>query len=292
MTPPAKPEVVPTIAAVRERVAEARRAGRSIGLVPTMGALHEGHLSLVRAARARCDCVVVSIFVNPTQFVAGEDLAAYPRTLEADVAASGVAGADLVFAPPVEEIYQPDAVTTVRVARLTEPLCGRHRPGHFDGVTTVVSKLFNIVQPDVAFFGQKDGQQAVIIRRMVSDLDIPVEIAVCPTIREPDGLAMSSRNTYLSTEQRTQAVSLYRSLQGARQAIADGQRDTAALTAQIRQTLNAAGPCTIDYVEIVRPDSLEPVEIVTGPVMIAAAVRIGQARLIDNIVVDLGAPAR
>ncbi len=290
MTPPARPDVVETIAAVRQRVADARGAGQSIGLVPTMGALHEGHLSLIRRARERTGCVVVSIFVNPTQFVAGEDLDSYPRTLEADVDACGRIGADLVFAPSVEVMYRPDAVTTVRVSGLTETLCGPHRPGHFEGVTTVVSKLFNIVQPDVAFFGQKDAQQAIVLRKMVEDLDMPIEVEVCPTVREPDGLAMSSRNAYLSAEQRQQAVSLYRALDGARQAIADGQRDATTLIARMRETLQSAGPCRIDYVDIVHPTTLEPVDPVTCPVLIALAVRIGRSRLIDNIVVDPATP--
>ena len=291
MTAPARPDVVETIAAVREHVADARRAGQSIGLVPTMGALHEGHLSLIRRARERSGYVVVSIFVNPTQFVAGEDLDSYPRTLEADADACGRIGTDLVFAPSVEVMYRRDAVTTVQVSGLTETLCGPHRPGHFEGVTTVVSKLFNIVQPDVAFFGQKDAQQAVVLRKMVEDLDMPIEVEVCPTVREADGLAMSSRNAYLSGEQRQQAVSLYRALEGARQAIADGQRDAATLIARMRETLRSAGPCRIDYVDVVHPATLEPIDPVTCPVLIALAVRIGESRLIDNIVVDPAMPA-
>jgi pantoate--beta-alanine ligase len=286
MTDPAGPIVVETITAVRGHVASARRRGRRIGFVPTMGALHDGHLSLVRRARQCCDTVVVSVFVNPTQFVAGEDYGSYPRILEADVAKCAKESVDLVFAPPADQMYGPAAATTVHVARLTEPLCGRHRPGHFDGVTTVVTKLFNIVQPDAAFFGQKDAQQAAVIRKMVVDLDIPVEVVVCPTVREPDGLAMSSRNAYLSAEQRQQALCLYRGLQGARRAIAEGRRDAAALVSQIGQTITAAGPCSIDYIEIVDPETLEPVTRVTQPVLIAVAVRIGKARLIDNVVVD------
>jgi len=291
MTAPARPDVVETIAAVRGHVADARRAGQSIGLVPTMGALHEGHRSLIRRARERSGYVVVSIFVNPTQFVAGEDLDSYPRTLEADADACGRIGTDLVFAPSVEVMYRRDAVTTVQVSGLTETLCGPHRPGHFEGVTTVVSKLFNIVQPDVAFFGQKDAQQAVVLRKMVEDLDMPIEVEVCPTVREADGLAMSSRNAYLSPEQRQQAVSLFRALEGARQAIADGQRDAATLIARMRETLQSAGPCRIDYVDVVHPATLEPIDPVTCPVLIALAVRIGQSRLIDNIVVDPAMPA-
>lgn len=292
MSASSQPIVVHTIGAVREHVAEARRAGRRIGLVPTLGALHEGHLSLIRRAREQTDFVVVSIFVNPTQFVADEDLDAYPRTLDADVRACAEVGADLAFAPSAEEMYRPGAQTTVHVTGVTGPLCGAHRPGHFDGVTTVVTKLFNIVQPDAAFFGQKDAQQAVVVRRMTDDLDMPIEIVVCPTVREPDGLAMSSRNAYLSAEERRQALSLYRSLQAAERAVADGQRDSAGLIDRIRQTLEAAGPCVIDYVEIVHPETLDPIDVVGGPALIAVAVRIGQARLIDNIVVDRDPAAR
>jgi pantoate--beta-alanine ligase len=284
-----RPAVVDTLVALRAHVASARRRGRSIGFVPTMGALHDGHMSLVRQAKGRCDFVVVSLFVNPTQFVAGEDYGNYPRTMEADVALCAAEGAELVFAPSVEQMYSPTAATTVHVARLTEPLCGRHRPGHFDGVTTVVAKLFNIVQPDVAFFGQKDAQQAIVIRKMATDLDMPVEVVVCPTVRESDGLAMSSRNRYLDPERRRQALSLSRALHEARRAIEAGQRDAAAVAGQIRETLRAAGPCTIDYVEIVHSETLEAVAEIAGPVLIALAVRIGAARLIDNLVVD---PAR
>ncbi len=289
MTAAAGPDVIRTIAEVRRRIREARGAGRTIGLVPTMGALHEGHLSLVRCAREACNEVVVSVFVNPIQFNDARDLEDYPRTLEADVQASAGEGVDWIFAPSVEEMYRPGAATTVRVTGLTDPLCGRHRPGHFDGVTTVVTKLFNIVQPDKAYFGQKDAQQAVVVRRMVADLDMPVDVVVCPTVREPDGLAMSSRNAHLSAAERDQAASLYRALEGARRAVAEGQRDAAALIAQIRETVGSAGPCAIDYVEIRHPDALTPLDTVSEPALIALAVRIGQARLIDNIVVD---PAR
>lgn len=292
MIEPARPIVVDSIRAVREHVAGARRAGKRIGFVPTLGALHEGHFSLIRSAKQQCDVVVVSIFVNPTQFNDPKDLANYPRTLDADVAACAELGVDLVFAPSADEMYKPDAVTTVRVAKITEPLCGQDRPGHFEGVTTVVAKLLNIVQPDVAYFGQKDAQQSLVVRRMIRDLNMPVEIVVCPTVREPDGLAMSSRNAYLSAEERRQARSLYRALRGAAEAVTAGQRDPVALIAGMRQTITAAGPCMIDYVEVVNPDTLEPVDSVAGRVLIALAVRIGQARLIDNVVVDPAAPAR
>jgi pantoate--beta-alanine ligase len=257
-----------------------------------MGALHEGHRSLMRAARAGCDVVVVSIFVNPTQFGPGEDFQHYPRPLEADLAACREEGVDAVFMPAVAQMYPPGAVTTVSVRRLTEGLCGRFRPGHFDAVTTVVAKLFNIVQPDRAYFGQKDAQQAAVIRQMVRDLDWPVEVVVCPTVREPDGLAMSSRNAYLSPEQRRQAVSLSAALVWARTRIEGGERDVAKLVAGMREQIESAGPCQIDYLEVVDADTLEPKPGAAGRCLVALAVRIGGARLIDNVVVDAGDSAR
>jgi len=251
-----------------------------------MGAFHAGHLSLVDEARRRCDHVAVTIFVNPTQFVPGEDFEAYPRTLETDLRACEQAGADLVFAPSLEEMYRPNAMTKVSVAGLTKGLCGAARPGHFDGVTTVVAKLFNILPADMAFFGEKDYQQLVVIRRMVTDLDIPIEIVACPTVREPDGLAMSSRNAYLSPPQRAQAVVLSAALFDAGDRIGAGQRDAKELVQRIRDRIESAGPCAIDYVEIVDPETLEPVRSITAPVRICLAVRIGECRLIDNVGAD------
>jgi len=285
-------QVAETIAEVRAHVADARRSERRIGFVPTMGALHEGHLSLIRTARRQCDDVVVSIFVNPTQFAPGEDYERYPRALPDDLAACRQAGVDLVFAPSVEQMYGPEPLTTVHTAKLTERLCGAHRPGHFDGVTTVVAKLFNIVQPDVAYFGQKDAQQAVVIKKMVADLNFPIEIVVCPTVREPDGLAMSSRNAYLSAPQRRQARALYQALLLARREILAGQRDPQALIRQMREHITAAGPCTIDYIEIVDPERLTPLETIRSPALVTLAVRIGPARLIDNLLVDPSRPAQ
>ncbi len=267
-----------------------RRAGRRIGFVPTMGALHEGHRSLIRAARAGCDHVVVSVFVNPTQFGPNEDFERYPRPLEADLAACEAEGADCVFMPPVSEMYPAGAVTTVSVSGLTEGMCGASRPGHFQGVTTVVAKLFNVVQPDVAYFGQKDYQQAAVIRQMVRDLLYPIRIEVCPTIREADGLAMSSRNAYLSPQERGQAPVLYATLTWARDQIAAGQRDAAGLIPQMRERIEAAGPCAIDYVIINDAETLAPVHTVARQCVLALAVRIGQTRLIDNILVDAAAP--
>ncbi len=281
-----------TLAEVREYLRPYRLAGKQIGLVPTMGALHEGHRSLMRAARGGCDQVVVSIFVNPTQFGPGEDFDKYPRTFDADWAACQAEGVDAVFCPPVSEMYPGDSVTWVTVKRLTEGLCGAHRPGHFDGVTTVVAKLFNIVQPDVAYFGQKDAQQATVIRRMVNDLLWPLQIVVCPTVREADGLAMSSRNAYLSPADRRQALSLSASLFWARDQILAGRRVVPDLAAEMRRRIEAAGPCSIDYVEIVDADELTPLEVVRGRCLVAVAVRIGGTRLIDNVVVDAGQAAR
>jgi pantoate--beta-alanine ligase len=230
----------------------------------------------------------VSIFVNPTQFGPTEDLSAYPRPLEADLAICQAEGVDAVFCPSVDEMYSPAAATIVSVRRLTETLCGAHRAGHFDGVTTVVAKLFNIIEPDVAYFGQKDAQQAVVIRKMVADLLWPIEIVVCPTIREPDGLALSSRNAYLSPAERRQALCLSESLNWAREQIASGQRSVAMLVQEMKRRIITAGPCSIDYIEIVDADELTPKTTVDGKCLVALAVRIGKARLIDNLLVEAG----
>jgi pantoate--beta-alanine ligase len=275
-----------TVVQVREFLQPHRVAGRRIGFVPTMGALHEGHRSLIRAARSDCDVVVVSIFVNPTQFGPNEDFSAYPRPVEEDLAACRAEGVDTVFCPPVEEMYPSHAATTVTVSGLTEGLCGTHRPGHFAGVTTVVAKLFNIVQPDAAYFGQKDAQQVIVIRKMVRDLLLPIQIVTCPTVREPDGLALSSRNAYLCPAEREQALSLSRALKWASEQVEAGQRDVAVLVDGMRQRINAAGPCSIDYIEIVDADELTPKRQVESKCLIALAVRIGKTRLIDNIVVE------
>ena len=280
-----------TIADARRHVEAARRARRSIGFVPTMGALHAGHTSLIRAARDRCGFVVVSIFVNPTQFAPGEDFEQYPRTWEADLRECEACGTDLVFAPGIDEMYGRGSLTTVTVRELTAPLCGRFRPGHFDGVTTVVAKLFNIVTPDVAFFGEKDYQQLAVIRRMVLDLDLAIEIVACPTVREPDGLAVSSRNRYLTPDQRRQAVCLYEAMREACTAVARGQTDADALRDIVRQRVLDAGPAEIDYIGLVDPLTLQEVASVDHPVRICLAARIGNCRLIDNMGVDAGGPA-
>lgn len=261
-----------------------RRAGATIGLVPTMGSLHDGHVSLIRKAREDCDAVVVSLFVNPTQFGAEDDLDAYPRDLDRDATTAEAEGCDLLFAPPVGEVYPDGFDTVVRVQGMTEVLCGepdRRGPEHFDGVTTVVSKLFNMVAPDVAYFGQKDAQQALVIRRMVRDLDMAVRIEVCPTVREPDGLAMSSRNAYLDTAERERACGLNRALEAADAAVRSGQRDASSVLAAARAQLEASG-IEPEYLELRSAEDLLPVEHVNGSTLIAIAAWVGRARLIDN----------
>ena len=279
-------EIIHTIKDVRQRADRAWTEGKTIGLVPTMGALHAGHGSLIKAAAAECGFVVVSIFVNPTQFGPGEDLDKYPRTLEADCAYCEKLGAHLVFAPSAEEMYPDEQLTWVDVEKLTEPLCGAKRPGHFRGVTTVCTKLFNIVQTDIAFFGQKDAQQALVIRRMVHDLNMPLEIRVCPVVREVDGLAMSSRNKYLSPDERKRATCLYEALVQSKGEIEAGQRDTAVLMAQMRTHIEERGGC-VDYSEIVDVETLEPLSRIDQRALIALAVVIGKTRLIDNVLIDL-----
>jgi pantoate--beta-alanine ligase len=247
-----------------------------------MGALHDGHLSLIRQADAECDVVVVSLFVNPAQFNEASDLGAYPRDEARDAALAAEAGADILFAPPVEEVYPPGFATTVSVAGLTEVLEGAHRgKQHFDGVTTVVTKLFNMAGPDIAYFGQKDAQQAVVIKRMVRDLDMPVRIELCPTVREPDGLALSSRNVHLTHEDRERATALHRALDAIRGAVAAGERDPAALRAHASHELAAAG-IEPDYLELVSADTLAPVDRIDGEALALVAARVGNTRLIDN----------
>jgi pantoate--beta-alanine ligase len=274
--------VIRTVAELRAVLLEPRRAGSTIGLVPTMGAFHEGHLSLMRRAREQCDVVVVSLFVNPAQFNDPADLTAYPRDPERDEALATEIGVDHVFAPSVEEVYPPGFATTVSVAGLTEPLEGAHRGrAHFDGVATVVTKLFNMVGPDVAYFGQKDAQQALVIRRLARDLDIPVRIEVCPTVREPDGLALSSRNAHLSPDDRARAAALHRALAAVQKAVAAGERDPAAARAHALAELTAA-EIEPDYVELVTADTLAPVRRIDGDVLAVLAAHVGGTRLIDN----------
>ena len=276
-------KLVRTIEEMRALSSAAKSSEARLGLVPTMGALHAGHLSLVRVARSKSALVAVSIFVNPTQFGPNEDFAKYPRDLEKDCAVVEREGVDFLFAPSVEEMYPSGAVTWVIVEGLSERLCGRSRPGHFRGVTTVVAKLFNVVEPDLAFFGQKDAAQAAIIRRMVHDLNIPVEIEVCPIVRESDGLALSSRNSYLGVEERRAALVLFRSLTKARELFEGGQRDAAKLIAAAKVEFSNQLGAKLDYFEIVNPHTLEPESTVAKPVLVAVAALVGKTRLIDNI---------
>jgi pantoate--beta-alanine ligase len=275
-----------TVEEMRAPCRVARREGKRLGFVPTMGALHEGHLSLVRAAKASCDAVAVSIFVNPTQFGPNEDLAKYPRTFDRDCELLEKEGVELLFAPSVEEMYPPGAATWVTVEELSGKLDGRSRPGHFRGVTTVVAKLFHVVEPDVAFFGQKDAAQVAIIRRMVRDLNLPVEIAACPIVREADGLAMSSRNAYLDSQQRQQALVLHGSLMRVKRLADQGERTAARLIATAREEFAAEVAVRLDYFEIVNPDSLEPVDDVSHGALVAVAAFVGVTRLIDNILLE------
>ena len=279
---------VRTVAELRAALAGPRRAGRSIGLVPTMGAFHEGHLSLMRRARRDCDEVVVSLFVNPTQFDDPGDLSAYPREETRDAALAEDAGVDYLFAPSALEVYPPGFATTVSVGDVTEVLEGAHRGrGHFDGVATVVTKLFNMVAPDVAYFGQKDAQQAVVIRRLVRDLDIPVRIEICPTVREPDGLAMSSRNEHLAGGERERATALHRALEAVQTAVSGGERDAGAALAAGREQL-AQSELEPEYLELVTTDTLAPVSAIDGEVLAVVAARVGATRLIDNQIIRTG----
>jgi len=272
-------EVVRTGAALR--TARARLPG-PVGAVLTMGALHAGHRSLVERARAECRSVVATIFVNPTQFGPAEDLARYPRDEAADLALLGAAGADLVFVPPVEEIYGPGFATSIDVGPIAEPLEGAARPGHFRGVATVVAILFELVRPERAYFGQKDAQQCLVVRRLVADLALPVEIVVCPTVREPDGLAVSSRNRYLSPAERTAALALHRALAAARDAYLAGERDAAALRRRIGEVLAAEPLVRVEYVSVADAATLTELERIGGPALLSQAARIGTTRLIDN----------
>ena len=277
-------DVLETIEQMRAACQAAKQQGKRLGFVPTMGALHEGHLSLVRGAKARCDVVAASIFVNPTQFGPNEDFSKYPRSFERDRELLEKEGVELLFAPSVEEMYPRGAVTFVTVEGLSERLCGKSRPGHFRGVTTVVAKLFHITQPDFAFFGQKDAAQVAIIRRMVRDLNLDVEIVACPIVREADGLAMSSRNAYLSPQERNSALVLSRSLTQMKTLFEQGEQCAAKLGAAGRQIFEEEPSVRLDYIEIVSPETLEPVEHINHPALVAVAAFVGGTRLIDNIV--------
>jgi pantoate--beta-alanine ligase len=270
----------------RSACRDVRQGNKRLGLVPTMGALHEGHLSLVRAAKTQCDVVAVSIFVNPTQFGPKEDLARYPRPFERDLELLEKEDVDLLFAPSAEEMYPRGEIAWVTVEGLSDKLDGRSRPGHFRGVTTVVSKLFNILAPDVAFFGQKDAAQVAVIRRLVRDLNFFVEIAVCPIVREPDGLALSSRNAYLSPDERRRALALHNSLLRVEQEFHAGGRNAARLMAAAREVFAQEPQVRVDYIEIVHPDTLDPVEHISEPTLVAVAAYVGSTRLIDNVVLN------
>lgn len=278
--------VVDRIADLRERCETARRAGGTVGLVPTMGFFHEGHRSLMRAARANHNLVVTTIFVNPLQFGPDEDLAGYPRDLPADTAAAESQGVDLLFVPSVPEMHPEPAVTTVHVAGLTEGLCGAVRPTHFDGVTTVVAKLFSIVGPSTAYFGRKDFQQLVVVRRMAADLDLPVDVVGCPVVREPDGLAMSSRNAYLTPDQRERATGLFSSLRAAAAAVEDGERDPHRVVALVESEAARHG-LDLEYAEVRGAADLAPLGTMGGEAVLAVAARVGGARLIDNVTIRI-----
>ncbi len=275
--------IITTIGEMQEVADSIRREGRDIGFVPTMGFLHEGHLSLIRMARQRADVVVVSIFVNPIQFGPGEDLATYPRDFERDCALAEKAGADIIFHPEAEEMYGGDFLTYVEVGKITESLCGARRPGHFRGVATVCAKLFNAVKPHFAVFGQKDYQQSLVIRRMAADLNLDLDIITGPIIRESDGLAMSSRNTYLSSQERKEAAALQEALQLGVGLIREEERSVPALKEAMRQLIEEKPSARIDYLEIVDPDTLEELSTVGEHALLALAVYIGNTRLIDNI---------
>lgn len=276
------PPIAATIAEVRTAVAAARAAGKRVGFVPTMGALHAGHASLIRASRAECDFTVVSIFVNPTQFGPTEDFSRYPRTFDADRELCRALGADLLFVPSTEEMYPPESRTFVEVTGLQDALCGESRPEHFRGVATVVLKLFNIVLPDAAYFGQKDAQQALIIRRMALDLNLPMAVRVQPTVREPDGLAMSSRNRYLEPAQRHHATTLIRALRRAEELVAGGERSVTVLEAAMTAIVAATPGARLDYARVADAETLDPLTGLDRPALAALAVYFGSTRLIDN----------
>jgi len=281
-------KLVRTIADLRKEVRDTRKQGKSIGFVPTMGALHEGHLSLVRTAKAQTDFVVVSIFVNPTQFGPNEDFHRYPRPLEADVNLCTQANADLLFNPSVEEMYPAGFSTTVEVTGVSDGLCGAHRPGHFRGVTTVVMKLFHQVMPDKAFFGQKDAQQCAVLQKMVLDMDMNLQMVICPTVREKDGLAMSSRNRYLSNTERSVAPGIYAALMAFREeAVKHPGRGVTPFKNLLLGKLKEIPGVTMDYVEVVDSLTMKPMEILRGSLVVAVALRLGSTRLIDNILVNI-----
>jgi pantoate--beta-alanine ligase len=283
--PTGKPRIIAAGKSLREEVFAARTAGLTVGLVPTMGALHEGHLSLVSASGAECDLTVVTVFVNPTQFAPDEDLARYPRDLGRDVSLLASRGCDLVFAPGNEEMYRSDHATWIDVGPIGQELEGQFRPTHFRGVATVVMKLFQLAPADRAYFGRKDYQQTLVVRQMVNDLNVPIDVRVCPIIREPDGLAMSSRNAYLTAEERKRAVALSSSLRLAEQLAAQGERDVAAIRQQMQRELERPGGVDVQYIAFAADGTLTPVPTITGPTTVAIAATVGKTRLIDNTLI-------
>jgi pantoate--beta-alanine ligase len=278
-----RPHVLDRIDQVRRWLAPVRLQRRRIGLVPTMGALHAGHARLIEEARAACDCVVVSIFVNPLQFDRADELEKYPRTMDADLALCATLGVDLVLAPRASEIYPSPPMCTVQVGRIADHLCGAHRPGHFNGVATVVLKLLEIVQPDRAYFGEKDAQQLAIVRRLVADFNLQAEIVGIPTVRESDGLALSSRNQRLDPAERHLAVSLYRALMAAQRQIAEGDTDPARIKRDASMTIPGDDRLRLEYLDIVDPDDMQPLSVIAGPALVAGALWVGLTRLIDNV---------
>jgi pantoate--beta-alanine ligase len=278
------PEVITTIPQLRDRVRRARLAERRVGFVPTMGALHAGHRRLMDVARGECDVVIVSVFVNPLQFDRPDDLEQYPRTLENDVDVCAAGGVDMVFAPSMSEMYPSDPVCVIEVGRVADHLCGRFRPGHFRGVATVVLKLMEITQADRAYFGEKDAQQLAVVRRLVEDFNVPIAIVGVPTVREPDGLALSSRNQRLSADERRAAPVLYRALKVAEQLIRSGDGDVAQVEAAARQVIEDERAVRLEYLQIVEPREVQPVDRIDGPVIAAGAIWVGSTRLIDNVI--------
>lgn len=278
-------KIITTISGIKEVVSLAGKNGKTIGFVPTMGYFHEGHLSLIRSARKECSVLIVSIFVNPAQFGAGEDYETYPRDLAGDSSLAEGEKVDFIFAPGVSEMYPAGYSTFVEVESLSKIMCGRSRPLHFRGVTTVLMKLFDLIQPAAAYFGQKDAQQAIIVKKMVSDLNMGIRIKIMPIVRERDGLAMSSRNKYLNKEERKSAAVLYKALLEAKEDIAKGRKNVDEITEQIAETIENEKPARLDYVEIVDPENLTKKTAIDGPVLIAAAAYIGKTRFIDNIIV-------
>ena len=281
----AAPQLITEGESLRQAVLDARRRGKTIGLVPTMGALHEGHLSLVDAARAECDLTVVSIFVNPTQFAPGEDFGSYPRDLPKDTSLLAARGCGIVFSPTSESIYRANHTTFIDAGPLGSVLEGEYRPTHFRGVATVVMKLFQLAPADRAYFGRKDYQQTLVVRQMVADLSVPIEVRVCPTVREPDGLAMSSRNRYLSPDERRRALALSRSLRLAEELVARGERNVSAIRQKLIREIESAGGVNIQYIAFVADGTVTPVEQIDGPTTVAIAATVGKTRLIDNTVI-------